>query len=189
MKRIILFLGALVLLAACSPVLNRELMKQGARDVPFSQLREAPDAYQGRLFILGGMIVGSRFTETGSQIEALYVPVDSSGYLKEGEHAHGRFLAFYPRSKGLLDPIVYKKGREITLAAEFLETRKGKIDDMEYVYPVFEIKEIYLWDEMRGYYNSPYYYYPYDPFFSTPPFLYDRFGRPYPNPFWPPPPW
>jgi outer membrane lipoprotein len=88
----------------------------------------------------------------------------------------------------LLDPIVYRKGREITLAAEFLETKKGKIDDMEYIYPVFEIRQIYLWDEMRHYYNYPYYNYPYDPFYYSP-FMYDRFGRPYPGPFWPPPPW
>jgi outer membrane lipoprotein len=188
MKRIVLLMSAIMVLTACSPVLDRELMKQGLRDVPFSQLRAAPDTFKGKLFILGGIIVGARFTETGLLIEALYIPVDSSGYLEEGEHSHGRFLAFYPKSSGLLDPIVYRKGREITLAAEFLETKKGKIDDMEYIYPVFEIRQIYLWDEMRHYYNYPYYNYPYDPFYYSP-FMYDRFGRPYPGPFWPPPPW
>ena len=176
-----------LLLAACYPVLNRELMREGSRDIPFDQLQESSasyDSYRGRLFILGGIIVNTKFMETGSQIEALYVPVDSSGYLKERTHAEGRFLALYPRSRGLLDPLVYRKGREITLAGVFLETRKGKIDEMEYAYPVFEIRQIYLWDEERYRAYSPYYY----PYYNYP-FLYDPWGRPYPNPFWPMPPW
>jgi len=185
MKRLIIIVGAAVLLTACAPVLSRDLMRQGARDVPFSRLREAPDPFKGRLFILGGMIVNTRFAETGSQIEALYVPVDSLGYLQEGDHAQGRFLAVYPRSSGLLDPVVYSKGREITLAGAFLETRKGKIDDMEYIYPVFEVREIYLWDEHRDYYYPP----PYYPYYYNRPFLYDPWGRPYPNPYWPSPMW
>lgn len=185
MKRALIIIGAALLLAACSPVLNRELMKQGTRDLPFDQLRDAPDSFKGRLFILGGMIVGTRFMEAGSQIEALYVPVDSYGYLNEGERISGRFLALYPRSRGLLDPVVYKKGRELTIAAVFLETRKGKIDEMEYTYPVFEIKEVYLWDEYRNYYYAP----PYYPYYYNSPFMYDPWGRPYPNPYWPPQPW
>jgi len=177
-------IGAL-LLTACYPVLSRELMKQGTRDVPFDQLRERADDYKGRLFILGGVIVDNRFTEGGSRIEALFVPVDSYGSLKDGARMQGRFLAMYPRSRGLLDPVVFKKGREVTLAGVYLETRKGRIDEMEYAFPVFEIREIYLWDEMRYYRNAPYY----DPFYWDSPFLYDRFGRPFPSPFWPGPAW
>lgn len=184
MKRVLTILFAVLLLTACAPVLSRELMKEGTRKVSLDQLRESPDNYKGRLFILGGVIVNSKFTETGTQIEALYVPVDSFGYLEEGEHAGGRFLAISPKSKRLLDPVVYKKGREVTLAGEFLESRKGKIDDMEYVYPVFEIKQIYLWQEPT-YYYAPYYY----PYYNNYPFMYDPWGRPYPSPYWPYAPW
>lgn len=179
MKKGLFIFFASIVLFSCAPVLNRELMREGTRDVSFNRLREAPDAFKGKLFILGGLIVDTRFTGKGSQIEALAVPVDSHGYLQETRHSEGRFLAFYPRAKGLLDPVVYKKGREVTLAGEFVEARKGKIDEMEYVYPVFEIREIYLWEEEREYY--PYYYggpYPYYP--------YDPWGRPYPY-YWPPP--
>jgi outer membrane lipoprotein len=161
-------LSIAVLLTACSPVLSRELMREGSRDVSFERMREAPDEYKGKLFILGGLIVDSRFTEEGLQIEALYVPVDSYGNLKEGALIEGRFLANYPTSKGLLDPVVYKRGRSITLAGEFREVTKGKIDEMDYPYPVFEIRQIYLWSE---YYTDPYYYYPY-------PFMYNRWGWP-----------
>ncbi len=179
MRKLLLIILAAALLAGCSPVLSRELMRQGTRDVPFDQLRERADAYKGRLFILGGVITDTRLNDQGSQIEALYIPVDSYGYLEEGR-GEGRFLAVYPKSKGLLDPAVFKDGRQITVAGEFLDIRKGKIDEMEYTYPVFEIKQIYLWQEEKYYiYPSYYYYYPYGPY------LYDPWGRPYPNPYWP----
>ena len=178
MKKLGVALLSLILFA-CAPVLNRELMKQGDRNVSLDQLRGNPDAYKGRLYILGGVIVDSRFVQTGSQLEVLSMPVDSSGYLGETASSGGRFLAVYPREKGLLDPMVYKKGREVTLAGTFVEARKSKIDDMDYIYPVFEIREVHLWEEERDY--SAYPYYPYN--YYTNPYWYNPYWGP-----WPPPP-
>lgn len=179
----VLSLALAFALMGCSPVLNKELMREGAREFALNHVRETPEAFKGKLFILGGLIVETKLLEKGSQIEALYAPVDRYGYLKYDAHPEGRFIAFYPKPKGLLDPLIFKKGREITLAGEFVELRKGKIDEMEYVYPVFEIKQIYLWDERREYYP-----WPYSPYYYNYPFLYDPWGRPYPSPYWPPPP-
>ncbi len=184
MKNIILLTLTSVVLFSCAPVLNRDIMKEGMRDVSLSSLKDAPDAYKGRLYILGGVIVETKLTEKGSQIEALFVPVNKYGYLREPGHKDGRFLAVFPQASGLLDPLIYKKGREITLAGAFIEARKGKIDEMEYTYPVFEIKQIYLWEERREYYYAPYYYYPY---YYPYPYIYDPWWRPYP-PYWYGPP-
>jgi outer membrane lipoprotein len=184
MKRIFIIVTAALVLAACTPVLNRELMREGARNVPLSQIREQPDANVGKLFIFGGVIVDTRVTDNGSLIEVLSVPVTALGYLRDLDQYGGRFLALYPRTSGMLDPIIYKKGREITLAGTFMENRRGKIDEMEYTYPVFEIKQIYLWDEQRDYYLMPaypyYYNYPY-PYYNG---WYDPWWRPYPPPGW-----
>ena len=179
MKRLIAIGVASLFLVSCAPVLSRELMRARQRNVSFAELRANHDAYKGKLYILGGLIVETRFTKQGSQIEVLAVPVDSYGYLKEHERSNGRFLAVYPKSKALLDPVVYKEGREVTLAGEFREIRKGKIDDMEYDYPVFEIRQIYLFEEQQYYNMYPYPYYPYYPY----PYWYDPYWGP-----WPPPP-
>ena len=45
-----------------------------------------------------------------------------------------------------------------------MELRKGRIDEMEYTYPVFRIRQIYLWPRERQYYPATYYdpwFYPY----------------------------
>jgi len=175
--------GVVLLVTACSPVLSREVMQEGTRDVSFNKMREAPENYRGKLFIFGGIIANTRVTEAESEIEAVFVSVDSYGSLIEGSRMQGRFLAILSRSNGMLDPIVYAKGREITLAGYFRELKKGKIDEMDYDFPVFEVKQIYLWKE-PGYYPAAYYYYPY-----YYPYIYNHGAWPYPDPYWPPPPW
>ena len=153
-------------------------MREGSREASFQLLRENPNGYLGRLFILGGLIVDTKVTAAGSQIEAMHVPVDGSGYFKESGRSEGRFLAILTEHGTMLDPEVYHRGRRVTLAGEFVELREGRIDEMEYVYPVFRIKQIYLWPEER-----PYYYY--DPWFY-PYYYWDPWFYPYPYYYWDP---
>lgn len=186
MKRPSLIILVALVLSSCAPVLRQELMKVAAIDVPLSDIRKNPDLYKGKLFLLGGVIVNTRLTEKGSMIEAVYVPVDSRGYLRGIKLAEGRFMAIFPKDRGLLDPIIYRRGREITLAGELIETHKGRIDELEFTYPVFEIKELYLWEERRLDYIPPVYpswYYPYpywwyEPWWSYYPPPYYWYGHP-----------
>lgn len=192
MKRRLLSAVLFVTVIGCAPVLNRDVMDRGVREFNPAHLIETPEVFKDHLFIFGGMIVDTKLVETGSQVEALFVPVDRYGNLKDTSQYQGRLIAHYPRSKGLLDPLIFRRGREITVAAYFVEVRKGKIDDIEYVYPVFEIDQIYLWEEYRSdpYFWPPYsYYYPYPyPYYPGYPLWYDPWWRPYPGPYRPPPP-
>ena len=173
MTRIVFIATAALFLVGCSPVLNRDIMKQGTREFSLASLCETPQAFEGKLFIFGGFIYRTRLLEQGSQIEAVFVPVDSRGNLKTEAHREGRFLAAYPKSKGVLDPLIYKQGRKITLAGEFVGTRQGRIEKMECVYPLFDIKEIYLWEEEKFFWPG----YPYE-HHNLP--WYDPPARPYP---------
>jgi outer membrane lipoprotein len=160
-----------ILLSSCvSPVLNKQLMEEGARECAFESLREHPDRFKNRLFIFGGVIVRTKLTDAGAQFEAIYVPVDRAGYFVESGRSEGRFLALLPREMGMTDPVIYHRGRRITIAADFIEIRKGRIDEMEYGYPVFRIRQIYLWPKERSYAYPP----PslYDPWFYPYPFFY-----------------
>lgn len=177
-----LALAGSLMLISCAPVLDRSYMRVGDRAASFAALRGDPDQYKGRLFILGGVIVGTRLTEAGTQIEAMHVPVDSTGYFQESGRSEGRYLAIVPKDEKMLDPVVYRKEREFTLAGEFLEIRKGKIDEMEYLYPTFRIRQIYLWPEEIYYSYPPYYYdpwlHPYPYYYRHPWWRYPHYYRP-----------
>ena len=168
------------ILSSCAPVLREDVMKAGDINVNLSDMVREPAHYKGKLFILGGIIADTKLSDRGSVIEALYVPVNSRGYLKS-ETPGGRFKAILPRDKGELDPLVFKKDREITLAGVFMGTSVEKTGKSQYTYPLFEIRDIYLWDDTRYYY---YYYepYPYN-YYRYPYWWYDpQWGR-YP-PYW-----
>ncbi len=160
---------SLALVSCVRPVLNKSYLIEGDRTVSFAALRENPDLYKGKLLIFGGVIVRTRLLEAGSQIEAMHIPVDRSGYFEDSGQSEGRFLAFLPKNEAMLDPAVFRRGRRITLAAEFIGTSNGKIDEMEYTYPEFRIRQIYLWPRERYYYAPPYYY---DPWFYPFPYYY-----------------
>ncbi len=188
MRKFVVMSALSLTLVSCAPVLDRRLMDEGTREFNPSHLVETPEVFKDHLFIFGGVIVDTKLTTEGSQIEGIFVPVDRWGYLSESYPYYGRFIALYPRSRGLLDPMIYKKGREVSLAADFVEARKAKIDEMEYTYPVFEIRQVYLWDryaDYPAYYYYPYpYYYPYS--YYPYPYYYGPWHRPYPywGPMW-----
>ena len=139
---------SLLLMTSCAPVLKKDLIKSGALDINPAALRQETSQYVGQLYILGGIIAKTTVTEQGSLIEALYVPVNSKGYFKEKLSSSWRFLALY-KGDEFLDPLIFDEKREITIAGEFKGTRKGMIDEVEYIFPLFEIKEIHLWEEHR----------------------------------------
>jgi outer membrane lipoprotein len=188
---LLLLLSFSLVLYSCAPVLSRSFLREGDREVSFNALRQYPAEYKGRLYIFGGVIIQTRLTAEGSRIEAMHVPVDRYGYFVERGQSEGRFLAIMPKSESMLDPEVFRKGRRITVAAEFLEVRKDRIDEMEYSYPVFLIRQIYLWPRERAYYPAYYYdpwFYPYPYYFWDPwwsyPYYYNYYYRGGPPPIY-----
>ncbi|HTG00656.1 MAG TPA: Slp family lipoprotein [Nitrospirota bacterium] len=171
--------SASVLPSCVAPVLNRQLMDEGAREVSFEALREHPDQYTNSLFVFGGVIVRTKLTAGGAQFEALHVPVDRSGYFLESGRSEGRLFALLPPEMGMADPVIYHKGRRFTIAADFIEIRKGRIDEMEYGYPVFRIRQLYLWPQERAYVYPPLYLY--DPWFYPYPYYYRHAWWYYPH--------
>ena len=159
----------------CAAVLSKDMFIQGTINEDLSELKNDPESNKGRLFIFGGIIVKTSATRDGSLIEAIFVPVNSRGYLRGQRESKGRFLALY-KSNEVLDPLIYKENREITLAGEFIEMRKGLIEEMEYSYPFFEIKEIYLWEEIK---ERDYYYYYFPPPYYPPWYFRHRIYDPW----------
>lgn len=172
MKRILLIAIVISLISSCGHVISKSVREHARADIPFSSVKENIDKYKGMTFILGGVIVATRNTDEGSTIEAMQTPINRYGTVIDPDDSSGRFMAV---EKGYLDPLIYKKGREITIAGELIGSRKKQIGEIEYAYPLFKIKEIYLWREARD-------YYPYYPVYS--PFYRYRYPYWWHDPWW-----
>ncbi len=144
MKRIVsLFL--IILAAACAPVISKGLRSKAAH-VPFEVVRRDPLRYMGQTFIWGGTIANVTHAVEGSYLEVVQNPLDSRDEVKETDVSHGRFLVL---SKTFLDPLLYKRGRVVSVAGVLSGTRQGKIGGLNYLYPVLSAEEMHLFSERR----------------------------------------
>ena len=157
MKRTVIILILLICLVSCTSVIRKDLIEQGTRNPSLAELIRDPEMYRNRIFILGGVVARTTLKPEGSEIEALYIPVDSFGYPQETGISSHRFLAVYPREQGVLDPLIYQKDRVISIAGTFTGVVASRLDEMEYVFPHFRITQIYLQPKKPA---MAYYYYP-----------------------------
>jgi outer membrane lipoprotein len=184
MKRLFyraIVLTAILTVCSCAPVLRKDIMDAAIRNISPGDLQKNPEIYRGKLLVLGGIVINTKLTAEGSLIEALYVPVDSRGYLEEIGTSPGRIYALFPQESGILDPVIFRSDREITFAGEFAGLRQGKIDEMDYSFPLFIIRALYLWEERKFYYMP---YYDYDPFFWGYPYWWRYYSPSPPPPYW-----
>lgn len=153
-------LALFLFVSGCAPVISKELRSQVARDLTFKEIFNNPEAYKGKVVLLGGVIIGVKNLKEGTLIEVLHKPTDIQGRPKDVDESLGRFLALYD---GYLDVAIYAQGREVTLAGEIKGKRVLPLDEIEYTYPVISVKEIHLWPPKRKeryYYSYPYWHYP-----------------------------
>lgn len=181
-----LFWGLLVIVAllgmGCGHTVSPSVRQQAQPPIPFQDLHSNPEAFTGRTVILGGEIINTLNTENHTFVEVLQKPLDRSDAPRFTDKTAGRFMA---RCDTYLDPAVYAKDRQVTIAGQVLGRHTGQVGETEYVYPLISCIETHLWPRITST-NTYYGYYDAYPWY---PHLYDYhwypfYGLPYPY-YWP----
>jgi outer membrane lipoprotein len=168
--RTALFLLCLLLLSvstlgACAPVISRQLRDEAGIPVPFVDLLEHPDAYKGRVVILGGYILQTANKSDGTLITVLQASLDFQNKPKSRDLSQGRFLV---HSDKFLDPEVYSTDRKLTVGGRVSGYRQQPLDSSTYRYPVIEAEQIHLWPRevapIWPYSPYDYWHYPWYPY-------------------------
>ncbi len=182
MKKILLSCLLPVLLFSCAHVISPENRENALSAVAFNEIRADAEQHADKTFILGGIVADTLNTEEGSELEVVQMPLDERGYVLMREKSGGRFIVL---TEEHLDPLIFRKGREVTIAGVLTGTRTQKLSKKDYTYPLFRAKEIYLAPRTVYYRDTDYGYDPY--YYPYPPYLYDWPYDPYPyywyNPF------
>jgi len=160
----------LLALSGCSYPISRELRREAKGGPTFQMVLANPDAYKGRVVIWGGRVIETTNLPAGSELLVLETPLDSGLEPLASRYSQGRFIA---KANCFLDPAIYRKGREVTVAGEVVGKESRPLGKTTYPYPAIAVKQIYLWPKARPYY----YYYP----------DYDWYW--YGGPYWGPGPW
>jgi outer membrane lipoprotein len=89
--------------------------------------------------------LSTRNLTEGTLFEVLQKALDTTDKPLDTDRTEGRFMAL---CEGYLDPAVYSKGRQVTLAGRVLGTRIDMVGEITYVYPLLACLEVYLWPPM-----------------------------------------
>jgi outer membrane lipoprotein len=141
MKKLFIILTGLFL-AACAPVISKDVLKEVDATVRFDMLLGNPDQYVGRTVLLGGEIIETQPVPEKTLIMVLQRPLVSRDKPSREGTSEGRFIVSSP---GFLDPAIYRTGRQITVAGEVTGKEVRPLGKIDYTYPVIERKELHLW--------------------------------------------
>jgi len=119
MKRlgILSLIFLILLISGCAHVVSKELRDRAEKEIAPIDVMKDPDAYKGRIVILGGIIASSINMKEGTYIEVIQKPLDYRGRPEDTDISHGRFIILY---EDYLDTAIYSHGREVTVAGEVM---------------------------------------------------------------------
>jgi outer membrane lipoprotein len=150
--RALKFLVLALSISGCAYPISQQLRQEAAKNVTFPMVLNNPSAYIGDIVIWGGTIIKTVNLKAGTEIFVLDTPLDYWGEPKQDLYSRGRFIA---ETSEFLDPAVYKRGNQVTLAGEISGAKTLPLGQGRYTYPVVMLKELHLYERVRYY---PYYY-------------------------------
>lgn len=133
---------AFALTGCARQVISRESLLLAERNLAFDAVHENPQSYVGRTLLVGGAVAETANTPEGTELEVVQFPLGSDDRPREQRGSEGRFLA---RTREFLDPLIYSRGRLVTLVGTVTGTAERRLDGTDYRYPVISIREIYVW--------------------------------------------
>ncbi len=93
-----------------------------------------------------GVIANITNQANQTRLEVVYFPSGSNGRPAVSDQTKGRFVAYI---RGFLDPMVYQRGKSVTVLGELTRAEVGKVDEYEYRYPVIKDARVYLWPKLE----------------------------------------
>lgn len=145
LKSILLTATALTI-SACSVIPEELQTPEGTNLVSFERALRQPAEAVGETARWGGVIASVSNTDNGTVIEVVNFDLKNWGRPLISDESNGRFRAVL---ESFVDPMVYQKGRSITVVGQVVEPVEGTIDEFKYLFPTIAVTSKKLWSEER----------------------------------------
>jgi len=173
-----------LLLNACSS-LPKAIKEPPANDISYTQAVQDVYKYKNAPVRWGGVIVDVENEQSFTLVQVLTYPLDSDGEPKMDKPNGGRFVFKTPE---FLDPAVYTKNSEITVAGTLTGDIERAIGNKVMRMPLISATAIYLWPvyEYDSRYDGFGYGYGYNPYYGGYPYYWGHYYWPYASPYYRP---
>lgn len=170
-RKTIIFSTILIIgfLTGCASKIQQPIDEKIDEIPSLNLVRQNIDNYIDRRVRWGGVIASVINEKATTVMEIVDHPLSRQGRPLETDQTEGRFLA---RFDGFLDPVVYAKGREITIVGTINKSTQGLINQFEYIYPEVIVATFKLWPIKKEveYIYEPYWYGPWYPRYRWSPY-------------------
>jgi outer membrane lipoprotein len=138
---ILTILATMLFLSGCAHVMSEANLKLVDQSISFSDLKANPEALVGKTVLVGGIIAGVNSSGDVAMLEVTQLELFKNEVPNEESRSGGRFLAI---STELIDPVIYRPGKLVTIIGEVKGKKIQKIDGADYPYPLIAVKELRL---------------------------------------------
>jgi len=145
-QRLLTLLSIVLLNTACVHVPESLRLPEESVLTNFADVRVDKGNHQGNLARWGGVIAKVENKSKQTMLEIVHFDLKSSLRPAAKDETQGRFRVYYD---GLLDPVIFKEGRSVTVVGNIAPSEQGKIGEHEYLYPVLNGKNVHLWKEIK----------------------------------------
>ena len=151
-----------LVLVGCAAQVPVPVSKTPVANVSVAEVRADATRFIDTKVRWGGTIARVENKATKTWIEIVSRQLRSSGQPEEAGGSSGRFIASF---QGFFDPVVYKKGQQLTELGSISGQTKRSIGEHDYSFPVVSVTASYLWpvEPDRAYYEYPPPFWYYDP--------------------------
>lgn len=175
MKLVVILLVLVTTITGCASSVPAVITTPPLGNPSIDEVRDNPQRFVDSQVRWGGTIAAVENRQSDTRVEIVARDLQSNGRPKQEDDSGGRFKATIP---GFLDPVVYEKGRSLTVVGRVKGEVSGKIGEHPYRYPLVEVTDYYLWNPLsKRIYYDPFFYDPfYDPW-GPYPYLYRPYYR------------
>jgi outer membrane lipoprotein len=143
----ILILSTIVGCGGPAYVVPPELEEKLNREATFEKLSESPDAYQGHIVMITGMVLNLEILPKFTRVELLQLPLDSDGLpVTDLNASQGRFIA---NCHGVIDPQRIPSGTRMSVIGEMQGTSRIKGSNYNYITVVTKAIHVYPHEGMK----------------------------------------
>jgi outer membrane lipoprotein len=120
-------------------------LPSGNTQISYTQVKAAPESYNGQQVTFGGKVLGARRLKEGTRIEILQLPLTTSLQpMMDLSKSQGRFVAL---QKEFLDPATVPPGTFVTVTGEMAGSVTLPLDETVYTYPLVHINNLRVWTD------------------------------------------
>jgi outer membrane lipoprotein len=140
---VLILMSFAILFSGCGTMPKFDTKGVNAQLTPV-QASGSPQQAMNQRIIWGGLILSVKNLANATQLEVLAYPLSSRHRPDTSAEPIGRFLL---NKQGYLESAEYSEGRYISVQGRISGTKRGLIGETEYLYPVVEAEQLFLWSK------------------------------------------